>query len=71
MENHTVNPADRDSSGTRLLTLRAAVILLLGVLSGVGAGILTFFAGNDLATCAMAGCGSGAMAVLFFHSIIN
>ncbi|WP_171109585.1 MULTISPECIES: hypothetical protein [unclassified Streptomyces] len=51
--------------------MRATVILLLGVLSGVGAGVLTFFAGNGLATCTMASCGSAPMAVLFFHTIIN
>ncbi|MFE0256211.1 hypothetical protein [Streptomyces sp. NPDC059010] len=43
-----------------LLALRTAIILLLGVLTALGAGVLTVLAGGA----------TFAAAVLFFHTII-
>ncbi|MFI0777317.1 hypothetical protein [Streptomyces sp. NPDC021212] len=53
-----------------LLSLRTAIILLLGVLTGLGAGILTVLAGGAVASGGLA-CGAAfAAALLFFHTII-
>jgi hypothetical protein len=58
--------------GTRpLLGLRSAIVLLLGVLTGIGAGVLTYLAQHSLPAAALAaGAGFGA-GVLFFHNIID
>ena len=53
-----------------LLGLRAAIILLLGVLTGLGAAILTVLTGASLAGAVLTGGGAFAAAVLFFHTII-
>ncbi|GAA2426727.1 hypothetical protein [Streptomyces coeruleofuscus] len=55
---------------TALLGLRSAIILMLGVLVGTGAGILTYIAQHNAATAILAGGASFAGAVLFFHTII-
>ncbi|MFF2020688.1 hypothetical protein ACFVW2_02590 [Streptomyces sp. NPDC058171] len=55
-----------------LLTPRSALILLLGVLVGVGAGILTVHSrGGDHAQPVMVGVAAFAAAVAFFNSIID
>ncbi|MEW2611109.1 hypothetical protein AB0937_13025 [Streptomyces sp. NPDC047880] len=58
--------------GTRqVLGLRNAIILLLGVLTDIGAGVLTYLAQHSLPAAALAaGAGFGA-GVLFFHTIID
>ncbi|MEU5609726.1 hypothetical protein AB0H03_13505 [Streptomyces sparsogenes] len=53
-----------------LLSLRAAIILLLGVLTALGAGALTVLAGGTIASGVLAGGAAFAAAVLFFHTII-
>lgn len=53
-----------------LLTLRTAIILLLGILTALGAGALTVLAGGAIASGILAGGGAFAAAVLFFHTII-
>ncbi|MET9119553.1 hypothetical protein ABZX38_35910 [Streptomyces longwoodensis] len=58
------------SGPTALLGLRSAIILMLGVLVGTGTGILTYIAQRNAATAILAGGGSFAGAVLFFHTII-
>lgn len=58
-------------SSRPLLGLRSAIVLLLGVLTGVGAGVLTYLAQRSLPAAALAaGAGFGA-GVLFFHAIIG
>jgi hypothetical protein len=59
-----------DEPNQPLLSLRAALILLLGVLAGTGAAILTVFAGGGAAAGLLAGGTAFAPAVLFFHTII-
>lgn len=53
-----------------LLGQRAAIVLLLGVLVGLGAGVLTVLAGESAASGVLAGGAAFAAAVLFFHTII-
>ncbi|MFF4666997.1 hypothetical protein [Streptomyces sp. NPDC001282] len=53
-----------------LLGLRSAIILMLGVLVGTGAGVLTYLAQHDAATAFLAGGAAVGGAVLFFHTII-
>lgn len=53
-----------------LLGQRAAIILLLGVLAGLGTGILAVLAGESPASGILAGGAAFATAVLFFHTII-
>jgi hypothetical protein len=54
-----------------LLGLRSAIVLLLGALTGVGAGVLTYLTQRSLPAAALtAGAGFGA-GVLFFHTIID
>lgn len=54
-----------------LLGLRSAIVLLLGVLTGIATGVLTYFTQRSVPAAALAvGAGSGA-GVLFFHSIIG
>lgn len=53
-----------------LLALRTAIILLLGVLTALGAGALTVLAGGALASGVLTGGAAFAAAVLFFHVII-
>ncbi|WP_432198241.1 hypothetical protein [Streptomyces sp. bgisy027] len=60
-----------NSSDQPLLSLRTALILLLGVLTGTGAGLLTVAAGGVLAAGFLAGGAAFAGAVIFFHTIIG
>ncbi|MFI9623155.1 hypothetical protein ACIG8S_30050 [[Kitasatospora] papulosa] len=54
-----------------LLGHRAAFILLLGVLAGTGAGVLTFLDAGSAAGAVLAGGGAFVAAVYFFHKIIS
>ncbi|MEV6314433.1 hypothetical protein [Streptomyces sp. NPDC051776] len=54
-----------------LLGLRAAIVFLLGLLAGVGAGVLTVLAGGGLASATLTGAAAAGAGVLFFHSIID
>ncbi|MFB7576287.1 hypothetical protein [Streptomyces sp. NPDC056165] len=62
MRNH-----DRDP----LLDQRTALILLFGVLTAIGAGVLTVLNDGTLAGASLAGCGTFAAAVYFFHKLIR
>ncbi|KOX33970.1 hypothetical protein ADK67_04795 [Saccharothrix sp. NRRL B-16348] len=55
----------------RLLAPRTALILLLAVLTGIGAGALTALAGRHPAEAAVAGIAAAAAAVVFFDRIID
>ncbi|MBK3547216.1 hypothetical protein [Streptomyces sp. MBT60] len=66
MTHDTQQPA-----GQPLLGLRSAIVLLLGVLTGTGAGVLAYLAQRSLPAAALAaGAGFGA-SVMFFHAIIG
>ncbi|MFJ3421909.1 hypothetical protein ACIPN8_36835 [Streptomyces sp. NPDC086082] len=53
-----------------LLSLRTAIILLLGILTALGSCALTVLAGGSVAGAVLAGGAAFAGAVLFFHAII-
>jgi hypothetical protein len=57
--------------GGPLLDQRTVIILLLGVLTAVGAGVLTVLAGGAVASGILTGGGAFAAAVLFFNAIIT
>ncbi|MFC9131338.1 hypothetical protein ACFT4A_31475 [Streptomyces sp. NPDC057099] len=54
-----------------LLTARSALILLLAVLCGIGAGVLATFAGAGPAEAVLSGITGIALAVPFFNSLIE
>lgn len=54
-----------------LLSQRAAVILLLGALTALGAGVLTYFNGGTLASAALVGGAAFGAGVTFFHTVID
>ncbi|WP_316745451.1 hypothetical protein [Streptomyces sp. MK7] len=61
----------QQSGGGPLLGLRSTLVLLLGVLTGIGAGVLTYLAQRSLPAAVLAaGAGFGA-GVMFFHAIIG
>ncbi|MFE6844546.1 hypothetical protein [Streptomyces sp. NPDC057686] len=61
----------RQNQNDPLLGQRAALVLLFGVLTATGAGLLTLLAGGTAAGAFLAGGASFAAAVLFFHTIID
>ncbi|MCL6737417.1 hypothetical protein [Streptomyces neyagawaensis] len=58
---------DRDP----LLDQRAVLVLLLGVLAAVGAGVLTVLNGGSVAGAGLAGGGAFAAGVYLFHQLIG
>lgn len=54
-----------------LLSLRAALIVLFAILSGVGAGVLAALAGQPPAGAALIGIGTTAAAIRFFDWLIT
>ncbi len=54
-----------------LLSMRAALILLMGLLVGMGAGILTALAGAVVAQAFLAGAAAFGVAVPFFHRLVG
>jgi hypothetical protein len=53
---------------TPLLTTRTAVVLLLGLLCGATAGVLTYLAGDNIAAAILAGLATMGAAIAFFHA---
>ena len=53
------------------ISLRVAVIATLGVLSGVVAGFLTWFAYGNAANAVLVGLGTVAAAYAFFQRVIR
>ena len=54
-----------------LLSIRAALLMLLSVLAGLAAGALTFLGGRSVLSAVLAGCGSAGAALLFFNKVIG
>jgi hypothetical protein len=54
-----------------LLTLRAAVILSVGLLIGVATGFLTYFATRDPADAVLAGIPACAGAIKFLDTLVD
>ncbi|MFF8939252.1 hypothetical protein ACF08O_31970 [Streptomyces paradoxus] len=54
-----------------LLGLRSAIVLLLGVLTSIGTGVLTYLTQHSLPAAALAAGASFGAGVLFFHTIIG
>lgn len=51
--------------------MRTALILLLAVLTGTGAGVLTYLGGQPWPTAVLTGVGATAAAVTFFDRVIS
>ncbi len=64
------SPQATTGPGSALIGLRSALVLVLGILVGTGAGILTYLAQHNAATAVLAGGAAFAGSVLFFHNII-
>ncbi|MEH0546102.1 hypothetical protein QA802_24420 [Streptomyces sp. B21-105] len=54
-----------------LLTTRSALIFLLAVLCGIGAGVLTGLTGPSTAQAVLTGAAGFGLAVPFFNSLID
>ncbi|MGH3697136.1 MAG: hypothetical protein ACRDRX_24670 [Pseudonocardiaceae bacterium] len=54
-----------------LLSVRTALILLLGVLSGAAVTALTALTERNLTTAVLAGLGTAGGAITFFHKLIG
>lgn len=54
-----------------LLSLRATVILLLALLIGVAAGVLTYLGGQPVPAAVLMGGGAAGAALALFHNLIG
>lgn len=54
-----------------LLSVRAALVLLIAVVVGLVAGILGYFSGGGIATAALIGGGSAGSALALFHTLLD
>ncbi len=63
-------PQATTAPGSALIGLRSALVLVLGILVGTGAGVLTYLAQHNTATAVLASGAAFAGSVLFFHNII-
>lgn len=61
----------RQSHTGALLDVRTALVLLLGTLCGVAAGVLAVLTGHTPAGAALAGCIALAAGVRFAHRLIG
>jgi hypothetical protein len=59
------------SEPERLLSLRATMVLLLAVLTGVAAGVLAHLAGQPVAAAVLVGGGAAGAALALFHNLIG
>ena len=65
------SPPPPESEPTPLLTVRATVILLLAVLVGITAGVLTYLAQRSVPGAVLAGGGATGAAIALFNTIIG
>ncbi|WP_434447585.1 hypothetical protein [Lentzea sp. E54] len=54
-----------------LLSLRSTMIILLGLLCGLGAGLLSVWSGVHTGQAILTGVASTAAAIAFFHLLIG
>ncbi|MFI9817954.1 hypothetical protein [Saccharothrix variisporea] len=54
-----------------LVSTRTAVVLVLGLLCGTAAGVLTYLAGDNTAAAVLAGLAASGAAVAFFHAHVG
>jgi len=54
-----------------LLSLRSTVVLMLAVLAGIGAGILSAVAGQPVPAAVLVGGGACSGALMMFHRLIG
>jgi hypothetical protein len=57
-------------SADPLLTVRAAVVLLLALLAGAAAAVLTYLEYHSVPGAGLAGGAAGGSAILLFNSVI-
>jgi hypothetical protein len=60
-----------NSPGDSLLTVRAAVILLLALLTGTAAGVLAFLAYHSAPGAILTGGSAAGGAILLFNTVIG
>ncbi|WP_371493466.1 hypothetical protein OG871_39085 [Kitasatospora sp. NBC_00374] len=53
-----------------LLSMRSALVLLLAMLTGIGAGVLCRLSGSPTAQCVLYGAGAFGVAVPFFDRLV-
>lgn len=56
---------------TALLSVRAALVLTLSLLTGLGAGVVSAVGGTGPARCVLYGAGAFGLAVPFFERLIG
>jgi hypothetical protein len=61
----------RSPSPDPLLTVRAAVVLLIAVVVGLVAGAVGFLAHRDLPTAVLVGGGAAGAALVLFHGLLG
>jgi hypothetical protein len=54
-----------------LLSVRAALVLLIAVVIGLVAGILGYFSNGGIATAALIGGGGAGSALALFHTLLD
>jgi hypothetical protein len=64
-------PRNRLPSNRPLLGLRSAVVLLFGILTGLGAGVLTYLEQHSLPGAVLTAGAGWAAGVLFFQTVIH
>lgn len=67
---HLEVPVAPSPSGP-LLTVRATVVLLLALITGVLAGVLAYLGDHALPAAVLVGGGAAGAAVLLFHAVIG
>ena len=54
-----------------LLSLRAAVVLLLAVVTGVAGGVFAYLAGQPVPAAVLVGGGAAGGALMLFHKVVG
>jgi hypothetical protein len=54
-----------------LLSIRAALILLIAIVVGLAAGVLSYFSNGGIATAVLIGGAGAGGALMLFHSLLD